>query len=340
MKRINNQDQLFIEGDEKVSGIGQISNAGKRFKAPEDISAEGLFDDVEKGGYDPAIHIVDMNLDGVSGEVLYPSQGLFYFSLGDSDLISAIFRVYNDWITEFCSHDRTKLKGIAMINLDNVNDGIKELNRCAKLGLSGAMISEFPGENKRYDQSKYEPFWAEAEGLEIPLTLHTATARHGESRIPTKLGLRQATARATKTHWVNTSLCDIIFSGIFDRYPRLKLVVAEFELAWVPYFLRSLDYGYIERQFETTYRFKDAVLPSDFFRNNISLSFQEDDLGIRMRDIIGVNTLMWGSDYPHAESTFPYSKETLNRILADVPNHERQLIVGGNASKLYGFITD
>ena len=337
MKRVNEQDQLFVEGTQKISGIGQISDAGKRFSSPEAISAEGLFDNVHTGGYDPAKHIIDMKLDGVWGEVLYPSQGLFYFSIVDSGLTSAVFRVYNDWIAEFCNHEPAKLKGIGMINLDNICDGITELHRCAKLGLSGAMISEFPGESRRYDRSEYDPFWAEAEAIQMPLSLHTATARHGESRTPSKLGIRQATARATKTYWVTTSLCDIIFSGVFDRYPKLKFVVAEFELAWVPYFLRTLDYGYIERQFEATYRFKKNVFPSDFFRENISLSFQEDDLGIRMRDVIGVNTLMWGSDYPHAESTFPYSKETIDRILADVPVEERQLIVGGNASQLYGF---
>lgn len=337
MKRVNDQDQLFIEGSQKISGIGQISDAGKRFSSPEAISAEGLFDNVHTGGYDPAKHIIDMKLDGVWGEVLYPSQGLFYFSIVDSELTSAVFRVYNDWIAEFCNHESAKLKGIGMINLDNIGDGITELHRCAKLGLSGAMISEFPGNRRRYDRSEYNPFWAEAEALHMPLSLHTATARHGESRTPSKLGIRQATARATKTYWVTTSLCDIIFSGVFDRYPTLRLVVAEFELAWIPYFLRTLDYGYIERQFEATYRFKEKVLPSDFFRENISLSFQEDDLGIRMRDVIGVNTLMWGSDYPHAESTFPYSKEIINRILADVTDEERQAIVGGNASQLYGF---
>ena len=337
MKRIDNEDQLFVEGDQKISGIGQISDAGKRFEAPQDISAEGLFDNVHEGGYDPHQHLVDMKLDGVSGEVLYPSQGLFYFSVADSQLTSAIFRVYNNWIAEFCGYNPQKLKGIAMINLDDIDDAIIELKRCAKLGLAGAMISEFPGQERRYDQKYYNPFWAQAESLDMPLSLHTATARHGESRTLTKLGIRQATARATKTYWVSTSLCDIIFSGVLDRYPSLRFVVAEFELAWVPYFLRTLDYGYIERQFEATYRFKENRLPSDFFRENISLSFQEDDLGIRMRDFIGVNTLMWGSDYPHAESTFPYSRETLNRILANVPEDEKRLIVGENASKLYGF---
>src|SRR6516225_4962949 len=86
---------------------------------------------VRRGGYDPAQHLEDMKLDGVAGEILYPSQGLFYFKVADPALMSAIFRAYNDWLAEFCRTDPTRLKGIAMINLDDVQDGIKELERAA-----------------------------------------------------------------------------------------------------------------------------------------------------------------------------------------------------------------
>src|SRR5271169_3638841 len=108
-----------------LSGIGLISNAGARFEAPETISAQGRFEDVHRGGYDPEQHLEDMALDGVAGEVLYPSQGLFYFKMADTLLMSAIFRAYNDWLAEFCRTDPARLKGIAMINLDDVEDGIQ-----------------------------------------------------------------------------------------------------------------------------------------------------------------------------------------------------------------------
>ena len=163
-------------------GIGLISNAGARFDAPETISAQGRFEDVHRGGYDPEQHLRDMRLDGVAGEVLYPSQGLFYFRVADSALMSAIFRAYNDWLAEFCRTDPARLKGIAMINLDDVQDGIKELERAARLGLAGAMITEYPLEHRRYDQPEYEPFWAAAEALDMPLSLHTATRRQGKIR--------------------------------------------------------------------------------------------------------------------------------------------------------------
>jgi hypothetical protein len=179
-----------VEADQILSGIGRISNAGARFEAPETISAEGRFEDVRRGGHGPEQHLKDMALDGLAGQVLYPSQGLFYFKAADTPLMSAIFRAYNDWLADFCRTDPTRLKGIAMINLDDVPDAAKELERAARLGLSGAMITEYPLEHRRYDQSEHEPFWAAAEALDLPLSLHTATGAGQDPR-----GRRQDIAR-------------------------------------------------------------------------------------------------------------------------------------------------
>jgi predicted TIM-barrel fold metal-dependent hydrolase len=309
IERIGGGDHVVVEADQILSGIGLISNAGARFEAPETISPQGRFEDVHRGGYDPEQHLKDMALDGVAGEVLYPSQGLFYFKLADTPLMSAIFRAYNDWLAEFCRTDPARLKGIAMINLDDVQDGIKELERATRLGLSGAMITEYPAEDRRYDQPEYEPFWAAAAALDLPLSLHTATRRQGKIR----------------------------GAGPGTRHPRLTLAIVEFELAWAPHLLSSMDYTYRERHGEAIYRFKNGMLPSDFFRRNVVLSFQEDAIGIRLRDVIGVDNMIWGSDYPHSESTFPQSRKILAEILAGVPDDEQAKIAGGNTARVYNF---
>jgi predicted TIM-barrel fold metal-dependent hydrolase len=339
MERIEGADQLVVEEHQVLSGIGLISNAGARFEAPETISGQGRFDDVPRGGFDPGEHLRDMALDGVAGEVLYPSQGLFYFKVADRLLMSAIFRAYNDWLAEFCSADRARLKGIAMVNLDDVEEGIAELERAARLGLSGAMIAEYPLEDRRYDRSEYEPFWTAAQALDMPLSLHTATRRQGKIRGAGERTLRDASSRATKALWPATSMCDMIFAGVFERHPRLKLAIVEFELAWAPHLLATMDYTYRERHEEALYRFKGGMLPSDFFHRNVFLSFQEDAIGIRLRDVIGVRNMMWGSDYPHSESTFPQSKKILAEILAGVPQDEQAEIVGGTTARLYRFDT-
>ena len=340
MRRVDGVDQLVIEDGRFLSGIGLISNAGARFEAPETISGSGRFEDVHRGGYDPGQHLRDMRLDGVAGEVLYPSQGLFYFKVPDPGLTSAIFRAYNDWLADFCSADPARLKGIAMVNLDDVSEGVRELERAARRGFGGAMIAEYPLEDRRYDHPEYEPFWAAAAALEMPLSLHTATRRQGKIRGAGERTLRDASSRSTKAFYPALSMCDMIFSGVFERHPRLTLAIVEFELSWAPHILTSMDYTYRERHEEAIHRFKDGMRPSDFFHRNVVLSFQEDAIGIRLRDAIGVDNMMWGSDYPHSESTFPRSRQILTEILAGVPEDEQARIVGGNTARVYRFDAD
>jgi hypothetical protein len=148
MERIDGADQLVVEADQVLSGIGLISNAGARFEAPETISGQGRFEDVHRGGYDPEQHLADMRLDGVAGEVLYPSQGLFYFKVADPALMSAIFRAYNGWLADFCSTDRSRLRGIAMVNVDDVQEGIAELERAARSIRSSTAATTSPSTSR------------------------------------------------------------------------------------------------------------------------------------------------------------------------------------------------
>ncbi len=337
MKRVGDVDHLVIEDGQSIAGIGLISNAGARYEAPETISDHARFEDVHEGGYDPAQHLKDMVIDGVYGEVLYPSQGLHYYKIADPLLFSAVCRTYNDWVAEFCSADRVRLKAIAMLNVDDVADAVDELERTAKLGFVGAMMPEYPVEDRRYDHPDYEPLWSAAAALNMPLSLHTATRRVRSNSALGERTVRDASRRATKVFLPAISMCDMIFSGVFERHPDLRLAIVEFELSWVPYVLTNMDYTYRERNAEALYRFKGDTLPSDFFTRNVSLSFQEDEVGIVLRDRIGVDRMMWGSDYPHSESTFPRSREVLDEILQGVSEDERAKIVCLNTAREYGF---
>jgi predicted TIM-barrel fold metal-dependent hydrolase len=277
-----------------------------------------------------------MDLDSVAGGVLYPSQGLTVYRVPDSRLLSAILRAYNDWLADFCQPYPNRLKGIAMLNVDDPNDAASELQRTARMGLAGAMMPLRPMQH-RYDHPMYEPLWAAAQDLGMPLSLHVGTYRWQSGMDPN--AMRQDIVEFTnRDHDVRTPIAAMIFAGVFERHPKLRIGVVEFEVAWAPYFLARLDNVYTERAVgRKLARFKDGMLPSDFFRRNAFISFQEDDIGIRLRSVIGVENLLWGSDYPHAESTFPKSREIVERLLKDVPDEERAMIAGGNAARLYHF---
>jgi predicted TIM-barrel fold metal-dependent hydrolase len=256
----------------------------------------------------------------------------------DSDLLTEIFRIYNDWLAEFCKPFPDRLKGIACINVDDVQSGVRELERCANMGLAGGMITVYPPEGHGYNQAEYEPLWAAAQDLRTPLGLHIATNRPGPGQEFVSGADDLTPAFICNTdHWVRMSLSHMIFGGVFQRYPKLQVGSVEMELSWVPHFLDRMDYTYTQRtpRDEWWSNYKGDLLPSEYFHNNVFVGFQEDGLGIKMRDIIGVDCLMWGSDYPHVESTFPRSKQILEEILADCTEEEKAKIAGGNAARVY-----
>ena len=328
-------DRWFCDG-RKVADLGVGSQVGLRFEAPEKLRNERRYEEVRPGGYIPSEHIKDMDADGVDVGVLYPSVGFsMYRSVLDNELLTACFAAYNDWVGEFCSAYPTRLKSIALLNVDDVQVAVKELNRCANLGFIGAMIPVFPTDEKRYYLPEYEPLWAAAQDLEVPISLHIATVRPSSPDF--KEMDKTPSYLSNIEHWVRMSLGDIILGGVFERYPRLQVGSVENEVSWAPHFLNRIDHTYTQRtRLPSWHRYKEDMLPSDYFHRNVFISFQQDDLGIRLRHIIGLDNLLWGSDYPHQDSTFPRSQQILRDILVDCTDEEKALIVGGNAAKIYG----
>jgi len=314
--------------------------AGQRFEDPSQIDFLGVWDDVRKGAYDPHAMIVENEQDGIWGSALQPSQGLFWYRVPDSRLLSEICRVYNDWIADFCKPYPDRLKGIAMLNVDDPTEAVHELVRAKEIGLSGCLIPTAVREARRYDNEDYEVLWTKAEELSMPLSLHLGAYRMWDAAVtrdtdPTK---SRPTFYVTISSFVQTALSDMIFAGVFDRHPSLRVGTIEHELGWIPHFLDRLDYTYTQRQDNTSwYRLQNFALPSDAFRNSVFCSFQEDGLGIQERATIGREGLMFGSDYPHSESTFPRSVEIMSARLDGVPAHEQDMILFENVSRIYGF---
>ena len=162
----------------------------------------------------------------------------------------------------------------------------------------------------------------------MPLSLHVITNRQIE-----EIETITAASRSTFDVWPRLSVGNMIFSGVFERYPALRVGIVEFEMAWVPYFLDTMDFVYRERPEIAKYRFKNAMLPREFFHRNVFVSIMEDGVGLTLRSYIGVDNILWGSDYPHSESTWPNSQ----KIWAGVPEEEQRKLTYHNAAKLYHF---
>jgi predicted TIM-barrel fold metal-dependent hydrolase len=325
---------------QQVGTLGAVMQAGQRFEDPSQIDFLGIWDDVRKGAYDPHAMIVENEQDGIWGSALQPSQGLFWYRVPDSRLLSEICRVYNDWIADFCKPYPERLKGIAMLNLDDPDEGAAELERVAKMGLVGSFIPVAPRPDKPYNDPAYDRLWAVAEELKHPLLLHIGTPRDGIPANEFTMDVTELTGagRSTTDYWVRYSLGSMVFAGVFDKFPGLRIGSVEHEAAWIPHWLKQMDFTYVERPvFTKGWKSAEGLMPSDYWKRNMFVEFMEDDLGVQLRDRIGVENMLWGSDYPHAEATFPRSQQFLGRMFAGVPEADLRKITSDNAAKMFGF---
>lgn len=256
--------------------------------------------------------------------------------------MSACFRAMNDWTADFASASPRKLAGSALINVENVGDAVEELQRCVNLRLKAAAIPTYPSDDAPYRLSKYEPLWTAAESLNLPLSMHAGSERPGPGRLSfgdfampaQKAG--DAAFRSTYHYWAMRSVADMVFAGVFQRHPDLRLAVVEHDVGWVPHFIRRMDMTYSEHNYVTEIHFDNDALPSDFIRRNVYFTFMEDPVFVPLLSFVGADRVMWGSDYPHRESTWPRSREVLTRILHDLSDKDRKLMTYTNAADLYG----
>ena len=199
-------DSWFLDG-QQVGTLGAVMQAGQRFEDPSHIDFLGTWEDVRLAAYDAQAMVKENEMDGVWGACLQPSQGLFWYRIPDSALLSAICRVYNDWIAEFCKPYPDRLKGIAMLNVDDVEEASQELERCAKLGLVGAFIPVSPLADRPYRHPLYDRFWWTAQDVGLPLLMHIGTPRGGIPGCEFTMNLGELTGagRSTTDYWVRYS---------------------------------------------------------------------------------------------------------------------------------------
>ncbi len=328
--------EWWVLDAEAVAPATASFRAGDRFLARESRPHRTTFAEyTELSGYEPEAWLDALARDGVAGGVVFPSNTMVFYSTQSSALLGEILRAYNEWILEFAAFAPDRIKSIAMLDAEDPAVA-GQIDALAAAGFAGVMIPVVPLEGHTYDSPEYGALWSAAEQAGIPVHLHVATDRNPEG--VAALRVRAATNVSRADYLVRIALADIIFSGVFDRYPALRVVSVEHEGGWVPFWLERMDWTYqYNLRFQDGYRLPQGTLPSDYARRNVLVSFSDDPAFVAGRHALGVDNMMWGSDYPHAESTYPTSRQLLEEQLGEVPAEEVGAIVQETAAALYGF---
>ena len=289
-----------------------------------------------EAGTDLPLRIADLEEDGVNAEVIYPNGIFNALASPDPGYQVAFSRLYNDWYHEVFGDNMERFVPSAMIPMGDIDGSVKEARRTAKLGYRSfslpVLLSNLP-----YNRPDYEKFWDAMDDVKVPLSFHVFTGTdpipedmgeensHGAGLIYIGLGMTVAMAPLTM----------LTASGVLERHPELNFVLVECGIGWLAWYLNVLDELYDKRHMWQ--QPKLSLKPSEYWKRQGYVTFGDDEVGLRNRDITGVDCLMWGSDYPHDEGTFPHSREVIGRTFSELPEEETRKIVGENAAKLYGF---
>lgn len=302
--------------------------------------------------HDQRIKVLDA--DGIAGEIIYPDgiteMNMPPFGAGIAlpveevvpELQWAGARAHNRWLAELCEMAPERRAGIAIVPLLwDVDQGVAELRWAKENGLRGVMLPVLWGKLDAYHHPKYDPFWAACQELGMVVNFHSGPAPmadYGEH--PGMVGIY-----ISEVAWWNARpLTFLIWGGVFERFPGLRVTITEGTSVWVPEYLRLLDFRYEETPYSAKlgdYRSHLSMKPSEYFARHVLIGAscmpRREAL---MRHEIGVGNIAWGSDYPHPEGTWPHTADQMTETFMDVPEEELTAMLGGNAAAFFGFDTE
>lgn len=323
-------DVFVIDGMPAPIPLGLVAAAGLD---PKDIKAEGVaFADLHRSGWDPKARAADQARDGIAAEILYPTVGMVLCNHPDVEYKQACMEAYNRWLAEYCAGAPGRVFGLGQTAVSSVSGAVEDLQRMKQAGFVGVMMPGEPGTPFDYDDPQFDPLWEAAVDLGMPLSFHILTSRTS--------GLNAARGPKINAFLQIIRSCQdvmglFIFSGVFDRHPRLKLVCAEADAGWVPHYMYRMDHAYEYHR----YWMKAPPLerkPSEYFRENIAMTFQDDYVAFQCKDMVNIRRLMWASDFPHSDSTWPRSRAVLTEQTAHLTEQERDWICHDNVAEWYG----
>lgn len=330
----------------------------RKLMGPRSIAVGG--DSVLDGprNWDSARRLAETEADGVVAEVIFsnsspPFAPMLFTEFGepeigtDRDRRWAGIRAHNRWLADFCREAPGRRAGIVQIYLPNIKGSVEEIRWAKENGLTGGVLlpGAPPGSGvPPLYAPEYEPIWAVCEELGMPLNHHAGAATPDFGNyLPQSMTMYMLEVK----WWAHRALWHLMFSGVFERHPALQFVMTEVGIGWAPDVLRELDHFFnqMKNEKETSEHIfggptvaKMSLKPSEYFARQCHLgaSFlppRECD----SRHDIGIDRIMWGSDYPHTEGSYPYTRELLRLSFDGVPEDEIQKMLAINAARVYGF---
>ena len=296
-----------------------------------------------RGPWDPVARLGDMDLDGVKMEVLYPSMARNFYSLKGEEvpLQQAGLQSYNDWLRDYCLAAPDRLIGLGLLSALDVDWSIEEMKRCAKLGHKGVVLPSGLPEGKSYADPEFDPLWTAAQDMDFPVHFHVNILQ-GSDRMAARLKViskLQQGRNAVKRGILEplSLVTDLVFGGVLNRFPRLRFVLAEYELSWLFPFFTKMDGSVARARSETPESATIEALPSESITRQVYVTFQDDRVGVLGSEALNLaDNVMWASDYPHGGATWPHSKEIVKAQFAGVSDEVEKKLTWKNAAKFYG----
>ena len=290
------------------------------------------------GGWDPAARLRDQDQDGVEAEALFASPARFFYGLEDEPFQRAILRSYNAWLHEFCSYNPTRLVGLPLLSILEVEHTVEDIQEYAKLGFRGVQIPTRIRDSGYYE-SKYEPMWAALEEAGMVVNVHTSTTQ-GAARTRfegprEEAPWKQHVGLASRQAPAQQFLGNLMFSGVFDRHPNLKVVCAEYDVGWVANLVQQVDYWFGRSSTYDADLNVNKLPPSEYFKRNVFFTYQDDRAGVLTTPVFGEDNFLWASDYPHGVTTWPYSQDTVDRNCEGIDPQVKRKLNRDNANRLY-----
>lgn len=288
------------------------------------------------GGRDISRRLEDQTRDGIMAEVLYPNSGLALFNSPVAQYQIAVAQSYNDWLADLFSGHRNQFVPVGMVPVINIDAAVAEAGRLARQGYRAIKVPiTFP--DRPYNDPEYDPLWAICEETGLSISFHAFT--NSEDVYPSDWGQREGTGGALNMMAMRmidgmNPLSLLISSGVLMRFPRLNIVIVECGAGWLAWLLHMLD-----EQYEKKHMWiqpKLSLRPSEYFLRQGFVTFSDDPIALNNLTSTGSEVLLWGSDYPHDEGTFPHSQAVIERTFAGLSPREKNNIVYANAARLYG----